>query len=47
MNEFFMINLSQKQKESKGVYPDTHVNFSSISDFKSAYAHEIIAKILA
>ncbi|GFH86323.1 hypothetical protein [Bacteroides acidifaciens] len=44
MNEFFIINLSQKQKESKGVYPDTHVNFSSISDFKSAYAHEIIAK---
>ena len=44
VDEFFMINLSQKQKSPKGVYPDTYVNFRSISDFKSAYAHSIVAK---
>ncbi len=41
MNEFFMIDLSKKQKKSKGMYPDTYVNFKSVSDFRSAYAHEI------
>lgn len=44
MDEFFMINLSRNQKNPKGNYPDSSVNFHSMSDFRSAYAHDIVAK---
>lgn len=43
-DEFFIINLSQKQKKPVGIYPDSPVNYQSVSDFKSAYAHYIHAK---
>lgn len=44
VDEFFIINLAQKHKKPKGIYPDSYVNFNSISSFKSAYSHSIIAK---
>ena len=44
VDEYFVVNLSQKQKTPKGTYPDSHVDFNTLSDFKSAYAHSILAK---
>lgn len=44
LDEFFIITLSSKQKKPKGIYPVSPVNFHSISDFKSAYAHSIVVK---
>ena len=42
--EFFMIDLLKREKKTRGVYPNSSVGFSSIHDFKSAYAHDIVSK---
>lgn len=44
VDEFFMIKLSDNLKLAKGKYPASPNNFKSVSDFKSAYAHNVLSK---